>query len=264
MKMRHKYLPEDMERMRELYLNGCGQRTIGRILQVPWQSVWPFIRHIPKEDRKRLPVTGVTLPIPKHAQNMSDAKARILGYIMAEGCLVVFKKKHLRQNKWSVHKYCCAGNQIAFYNEDTAVINRFILDFNEVYGITLKYNVNRMETRCYRKEVFHDLNKYGPYGSLLWRIPEEIINGKTSFKKEWLKAFCDGESYVEDRPPHKRIVIYSNNKEGLLQIQRILTRFDVSNYLNGPYGGTYRLRISGQNNILAFHRNIGFYHSKRH
>lgn len=252
--MNRKYTPELVLQMQALYTNGYGQRRIGKKLRVPWQSIWPFIKHIRKEQRTILPTRGVILPIPKSAHQMTCAKARIIGYLMADGCVFSTTKKSLR-------KTCTVSYPapfIGFYNKDIAVIEQFIADCKNVYNFEAKYNSKKLEVRIYRNRIFTDLQRYGPYGTFDWKIPAEILKGQKKFKQEWLKAFFDSEATVQVK--HPKIILYSANKKGLEQIQTLLREFSIVGRINGPYAGAFRLTLE-HSQLLAFYTNIGFYHS---
>ena|SRR3989338_9969226 len=121
-----KWTPELIAEARNLYLTGHGQRKIGKLLNTPWQSVWPHIKGIKKSDRTKLPTSGVTLPIPPNANQMTCAKARIIAYLMADGCVLSTTKKTIRVTREGKKTFSYPAAFIGLYNMDAAVIEQFI------------------------------------------------------------------------------------------------------------------------------------------
>lgn len=263
--MRQKYLLQQIRQMRRLYKAGKGQRAIGKRMRMPWQSVWPHVQDISSQQRKRLPLQGVVQPIPQQPLQISEAKARIIAYLMGDGYVGLFSNRSYRRTSLGRKKYYYyQGATIEFYNINNAVIVRFTADCKEVYGVKCKYDKQRAAIKLHRRAIFNDLQRYGKFGSREWRIPIEILTGSLSVKSEWLKAFCDSESYVENVCRHKRIVICSVNLAGLKQIKKLFKEFDIEGYINGNYEGAYRLRITGNESLCNFAEKINFYHSQKH
>jgi hypothetical protein len=179
---------------------------------------------------------------------MSEAKARIIGYLMGDGCV-------FEVNKGGGKNY--PAPFIAFYNKELSLVERFIEDCEEVYGTLAKYNSKRAEVRLYRKAIFNDLIRHGHFGTFKWSIPSEIMS-KAKYKKEWLKAFCDSEATVDFK--RKEIVIYSANKTGLEKVCQAFADLGIYGRIYGFYAGAYRLRINGKDNLKLFAENCNFYH----
>lgn len=251
--------------MKRLYINGKSHREIARILNIPQQSIWNHVKKIPLNKRRNLPVNYYPkIIIPNSAKKLSKEKVRIIGYISSDGNIgmglynkkIIYYGSKIKIGYTKVKRYW-----IAFYNKDKNVINKFISDFYKVYKVKLKYNLKRMEVKTTSIEIYKDLIKYTKYGSRKWKIPTEILSNK-NFKREWLKVFCDCEAHIDDYDKyHKRVIISSVNKKGLQEIQnKILKDFKINSYINGPYKGCFRLKISRKDNLIKFKKEIGFYH----
>lgn len=264
--MKIKYTEKIRQEARKLFIEGKSQREIGRLLNIPWQSVWSFIKYISPEMRNQMPSHGIQKVIPATAIPMSEAKARIIGYLSAEGyvtkAIKLNSSKYLTRNGIKIRKYKSQYVIVYFYNTNLTVVQRFINDCKDVYGFTPKYNVKKSAVNISRVAIFNDLNRYCTFGCFRWTIPSEITENNQYFSS-WLQAFCDGEAHVVNNKSHKRVVISSSNIIGLNTIKAVLNRLGIVSYINGPYTGCYRLIISNRESLIKFSRAIGFNHSER-
>lgn len=263
-----RYSKKIISKMKKLYINGKSHREIAKILNIHQQSIWNHVKNIPLNKRKNLPKNyNPKIIIPKSSKKLSKEKARIIGYISADG--YISKKLHNKKIIYYGPKikigYTKANRYyIAFYNKDKKVINKFISDFYKVYKVKLKYNLKKIEVKTTSIEIYKDLIKYTKYGSRKWKIPSKILANK-NFKREWLKVFCDCEAHIDNyKKYHKLVIISSVNKKGLQKIQnKILKDFKINSYINGPYEGCFRLKIAGKDNLIKFRKEIGFYHPSK-
>ena len=155
--------------------------------------------------------------------NITPTKARIHGYLCADG---------------NVRQYNKSG-EIRFFTNEKALTEIFRKSIEEVYGVipylspSSPQNRGCFEVRTKRKEIFQDLLKYGKFGIHSWMPPTEIFDDKKA-TREWIKAFFDGEAYINLKKV--RIQVKSVNGKGLrLVCDLLLKHFDVHAKLYGPY-----------------------------
>jgi len=261
-KRKSKYSNKVGTKIRKLYVGGKSQREIAKIVKIPWQSVWLFIKDIRTEDRVKLPRT-FTKQIPK-SQKITAAKARILACLAGDGYVGegIVRNLHIYSGVKGVTKRYRSGRKtkISFYNKDKNLVCRFMSDVKLVYGLDARYNPNRYEVNVFSSKMYDDLTKNTSFGSRTWSIPIELLNADKTIKAEWLKAFFDCEGNVETTGRHKRVNLASVNKKGLEQIRDLLHELGIDSYINGPYGTAYRLRISKKHNLCKFLETVGFGH----
>lgn len=270
--MRKRYDLPLVKKAKKLYINGLSQENICIKLNIPHGSIWKLLNEIPINQRKRLP-KGFK---QKHLLNkksllMSKEKARIIGYLASEGHVAIktYRGKRIHYTKKGPVLNFCTHNDIkvAFYNKESSLIERFLKDFYKVYNKKPRYDKKRIEIISRSVEIYKDLTRYCNYSSTKWTIPKEILNNQ-AFKKEWLKAFCDGEAYIESRINSPRITINSVNKKGLNSIkEEILKDLEITCKIYGPYYREkfkiFRLTINGKDNLKKYNEKIGFNHLKK-
>jgi hypothetical protein len=162
---------------------------------------------------------------------------------------------------------------VSFFPDDIKMTEKYIESFFNVYGIRPKIypkslkTLGCLEVRCFLRDVFEDIVKFGIYGTYDWRIPN-IVFDNTSALIEWVKCFFTAESYVSKCC--KNIQLKSVNSVGLNDIKRGLDILGIESKIYGPYKQKkrnqslyYMLVISRRNNILKYKKSIGFYHSKK-
>jgi len=268
-----RYTQEIINTASEMYLRGSSQESISRRLNIPSGSIWGILKNISQEQRKKMPLGYKPKHIlPNSSRKMSNAKSRILGYISSEGHVAF--RKDLRK------RYCLKKNgkkgykivtnksaRIAFYNTDKSLIDKYIEDIFRVYNIKTVYYKKRSEVAINSIELYKDLSRYGSFKSNEWKIPGEVL-ASPHFRKEWLKAFYDGEAHIEDRGKSFRIILNSVNKKGLSSIKHgILNKMGITSKIYGPYYTKnfkiFRLIISEKRSLIRFYGGINFYHKEK-
>src|SRR3989344_2362728 len=264
--MIEKYTKNIIKKSRELYINGYSQEEICKKLNIPHGSIWKFLKDIPTNKRKKLPkLFRPKYQLPINSKYMSKEKARIIGYLASEGHVRLDegydkKLRPFHKSNGIGYRLCKHKNAlISFYNTEIILIKKYMKDFYKVYKIKTKYIKKEYEVKIRSVEVYKDLIRYCKFGSRDWYIPKGILNNKT-FSKEWLKAFCDGEAYIDNKS--KRIVINSVNKKGLISIKKLLEQLNIKSKIYGPYYWkkfkSFRITIKGKDNLIKFNKNITF------
>ena len=183
-------------------------------------------------------------------EKLTIAKARIIAHLIGDGC--VYKSNHDYNIKYEV--------------KDLESLNSFEKDMLSVYGLKLTKGFKESGftgkpvpfLRLRSKLAYEDLLKYSTYKSKDWKIKSKILQSSKQIKKEFLKAFFDDEGSVVPEGKKGIIKLYSINKEGLQQIQKMLLEFDVDSKLDSGYGAkrnVYALLIKDLN---KFNKEIGF------
>lgn len=193
--------------------------------------------------------------LPKMANtNLTSLKARIFGYLAADGYVSVVKNK--KGNSYEVN----------FYPDDYATLVAFVQAFRAVYKKEpLVYRFkgkNVFYVRCRNKEICNDLLSISKFKSLEWNFPFKVFNNLKS-KKEWLRAFFDSEGYVA----RKYIQVQSVNKKGLTSVQKLLKEFGIESKMyvykrkEKSWNTNYLLNINRMDMRIKFFKKIGFNHT---
>lgn len=194
-------------------------------------------------------------------------------------------KNGFSKEKIAINSYLCGDGDISarekrscydirFYLDDLKLANRVVNLFKKEFNISpairkMKSKIPRgngyFKVEISNKPTCKHLLGIGTYGSMNWEIPKKL---KKDFKKEWAKCFFDCEAHVNIKK--KQIQVKSVNGKGLTSLKNILEEFKILPKLYGPYKQSgknhnpyYFLIIMGKNNILEYHKKIGFYHSKK-
>lgn len=186
--------------------------------------------------------------------NMIDRSlARILGFLMGDGCLYKCRERLTPRESHREHGSRVGyAYRIEFYNKNAKLLTRFSKDMFSVFGKKPIFNPKKFRVRISsNKQIFQALENLAKFSSSNWEIPLDKLNKETAL--EWLSAFIDSEGYIENDSVqrHKRIIITSINLKGLKQIQKLLYDFfNISSKIYGPYDGIYRITISGICNLF--------------
>jgi intein/homing endonuclease len=178
-------------------------------------------------------------------------KAKILGFLAGDGHVNVRKEGH------AFH------HEIEFYPDIEALAQQFILAFNKLYQLkpAIKKCKNYYRIRISNKAACKDLLNTTKFGVLRWCVPRSYFTSSEQ-EAEWIRAYYDCEAHVEK----KRIVLQSVNKKGILEVQRLLKKFDVESRVykykrkNKNWNTNYLLFIQKRKSREAFLNNIGFNH----
>ena len=107
------------------------------------------------------------------------------------------------------------------------------------------------------KRMYDNLMRYGPYTSADWIVPEAIMKSERIIKREFLKAFFEDEGTVL----RHEIRLYSINKKGLIDIQKLLNEQNIHSSIIEGYGerrNVFGLVIRRKEERQKFAEKIGF------
>lgn len=193
--------------------------------------------------------------ISEQTSKLTLAKVRLIARLKGDGYI-----SRTGKNKTNYYlKY-----ESANYEE----VNSFANDIRTLYGLEPKFGFHRSGKNPNKllplvfvrsKLIYEDIMKYGPYGSKVWCVPEEILNGSEVNKVEFIKTFAEDEGTVII--VNKQVRIYSTNLMGLEQLSIMLKSLNLESKIVSGYGekrDVYAIVISNKYNILKFAKLIGF------
>lgn len=155
--------------------------------------------------------------------------------------------------------------RIRFYNNEKTLIEDFIKGVRKIYSIAkyIRYSKKRFEVEVRGQLISKEILKLGRISTSNWEMPNKI-NKKQ--KIIWIRAFADCDGTVGDYNYSRYVAIDSINLKGLKQISKSLEGFGILNRIQKVnYKGkiSYRLKISGRNNLVRYFKLIGFKHIKK-
>ena len=187
---------------------------------------------------------------PGH-RKLTQAKARLIGHLIGDGC--VYK---------SVTNY-----NIKYDNMDYELLEMFMSDFFEVYGLIAKLGYKAsgktgrlmpfVKVRSIR--AFKDLRKYCSYYSSEWNVPKQMFNTKRSIQREFLVALFDDEGSVIPIGKKAILRLYSINLTGLKQVQILLELFGISSNIVAGFGHKRNVFAITIKDVKLFKKKINFY-----
>ena len=180
--------------------------------------------------------------------------SRLCGFLAGDGSLIIRKEKSREAMRYNVR----------FYPDDLELVDLFVDSFEKVYSKIphVKKLKNHFRVSITSKVATLHLDDVASFGTMDWDVPGFVLNSK-EYVVEFVRAFYDCEGYVGKN----RVDVQSVNKEGLLQIKKLLSELEIdSNFYtyerkNPNWNTNYILVISGKENIINFARFIGFNHS---
>ena len=207
------------------------------------------------------------LEIPnKNYKKLTPDKAYILGVLCGDGMLY---KNLVRYRRYKYFKY-----YLGLRVTDRDFAEEFKSKIRNVYGI----NPNEYEilggikktpfgySNCKkqiivslgRKKVYEDLNKYGNFGTYVWRVPKEVRNGDEFLVSSFLRGFFDSEGSVDTSSGS--ISAFSSNKTGLEDIRFLLGRLGIFTKAERAKKERtlYRIRFSFSKYLKIFREKINF------
>ena len=126
---------------------------------------------------------------------------------------------------------------------------------------TITPKKNFYSVRISSKSACMNLLNTTKLGIHKWEVPFEFLTIK-KYKIEWLRSFFDCEAYVSD----KHIRVQSVNKEGLLNVQKLLLNLCIESKMyvyerkNKNWNTNYILSIHKKEDRRKFLDEIGFNH----
>jgi len=188
--------------------------------------------------------------IKPQRDGVSPAKSRLMARLIADGAVYKSKSNYTM-------KYEC---------QDRGLLESFVNDFKEVYGLEPKRGWNRSGKtgrlvpycRVRSVDAYKDLVSYSSYYSRKWRVPLEIIGSPRDVQKCFVQAFFDDEGTVLRKANLLRM--YSINKRGLEDIGLILRGFGIAHKLRSGFGlrrNVYGIEIVGRGMVQKFYEVFG-------
>ncbi len=157
-------------------------------------------------------------------------------------------------------------HMVRFFPDHNSLIKPYVKAFRKVFGKNPKI-IKEQKHFCLlvdSKTVVLDIIKTGKFGLYKWRVPFSLLKDRTS-KIEWLRAFFDSEAYV-----HKKYLrIQSVNKQGILDVKKLLKGFDINTSFytykpkNRRWNRNYILCIIKKNEITKYAKLISFNHTAK-
>lgn len=188
--------------------------------------------------------------LKKDYEKITLAKARIIAHLIGDGC--IYKCNHDYNIKYEV--------------KDLESLDSFESDMLEVYGLKLTKGFKKSGftdnlipfLRLRSKLAYLDLLRYATYNSKDWKINDELIYASKDIKRQFLKAIFDDEGSVIKTHKKAAIRLYSINLDGLKQIQKILSEFNIESKIQPGYGLKRNVYAVIINDAHLFAKDIGF------
>ncbi len=194
--------------------------------------------------------------IQKNENAALHLKARIFGYLAGDGHVGLRKER----KSGKMH------GDIAFYPDHKSMIEPFCYAFRKVYGKKAhirdlgRYYCVRFNSVVCAKSLLDS----GSFSTYSWSVPDWIYESR-EYSREWIRGFFDSEACVGKR----HITVQSVNKEGLVQVKKMLAQFDIGVYeyrykrKNPNYKLNYHLIICNKKSRNNFLKRIGLNHKEK-
>lgn len=197
----------------------------------------------------------VTLEMARiHAHLCGDGCVYVSNENRSPGSLLSHPRKKLTRTMWI----------LCYTNTCPALLKEFDNDMERTYTRKAQYVKGKCEIRYRGTKYIAENLQLREKNSRNWKIPHFITHSSVGIRKAWVRAFFDDEATIAiDR---KAILVSSVNKNGLIQIQRMLKPLGMQAKVLGPYmtGDTlfWRLSLRG-NNVMIYKKRIGFNHPSK-
>ncbi|ELZ30392.1 cell division control protein 21 [Halogeometricum pallidum JCM 14848] len=193
--------------------------------------------------RSRSP-NAVRMDLP---DRLTPSLARLLGYVAAEGYVD-------RRDSGSAF--------VSVTNNDREILDD-ALDALDGLGLSATERTphdgkSARELICSSSELVSFLEELEPAflaGSSEQRVPEPILRSTRPVKRGFLKAFVDAEGTVS--PSQREVTVSSTSRDVLEGVRSLLLAFGVDSQLRPKAGGSFRLRISGDD-FARYVERVGF------
>ena len=181
-------------------------------------------------------------------------KAALCGFLAGDGSV------QKRKEKTFMHY------QVDFFPDDERMKNTYISMIKRIYkknpSTTVRDNV--FNIRISSKIIVEDLLSYSNFGVKNWSLPKNIIIDQKG-KINWLKAFFSAEGYVGKQ----HIKVQSINKQGLLDVVKMLNELEIENHFYEYYpkkentSTVFIIMITKKEARKKYLEIVGFWHSKK-
>lgn len=221
----------------------------------PAQGGADLTRFVPTVERDR------TFPLP---ERMSSALALLLGLVVAEGCLRP------------------ATNELLFSNSDREVFDLFVEKFKECFpgasfhirtipqsSTGFKQSKPSWQFSISSKWLFDFLLNLGWVGHDCdaLRVPQVVMEGSSSEVAAFLRGYFEGDGSCSIPVPgnqERQLSVYSASRGLLEQVKLLLLQhFGVVSSKLGSNRDTWRMSLSGLDNILRFAQHVGFLNDRK-
>tara|TARA_Y100000310_G_scaffold305463_1_gene345635 strand:- start:53 stop:2350 length:2298 start_codon:yes stop_codon:yes gene_type:complete len=196
------------------------------------------------------------------------ALARLLGFTISDGSLNQ-RIRHTKDSKG--YNYLSNRQRYRYFSIEPELLGQVKEDIKQLFPqYTPKLNIDKGKCpyiQVISQEVCQTLNQHQiPFGkkSDIVEIPKIILESSNIIQREFIKALFSGDGTVSQHT--YQIEYYSNSKKLLQQISFLLHQEGIACKIrkkmakcNGKTFKSYRLYISGQENLLKFNYKIGFY-----
>ena len=215
--------------------------------------VWKTLETINKTDKI---VVNRNYNIQSTNNKISIEEARFLGLFISEG--TIYSKL----------------SRLDFINKDEDIIAEMKKYLSTIFNLHIceyKRKDECISLQIHSKENFqkwinkYDLKKYAENKI----VPKVVLQSNINIQKEFLKYLYEGDgsvSFVKDKrkDSYSSIISYSSNSIKLLKTMQImLLQFGIYSSFSNVRNNTYRLNISGKQNIISFYENINFVSKKK-
>lgn len=193
--------------------------------------------------------------IKSQSSELTLAKVRLIARLKSDGSIYVGGRR--KTNYF-----------IRYESNNSKELQQFAADLKEVYGLESHFVKHRSGKKLNKflvvayvrsKLAFEDMQKYGPFSSDKWRIPETIKCASLKIQVEFLRTFAEDEG--SPIPRSKEVRIYSINRIGIEEISKLLENFGIETRTGSGYGSrrnVYAAIIRGKKNLLLFRKFIKF------
>ncbi|QIB72913.1 ATPase [Halogeometricum borinquense] len=187
---------------------------------------------------------AVRLDLP---DRLTPSLARLLGYVAAEGYVK-------RRDSGSAF--------VSITNSDREILDD-VADALDELGLraterSTHDDKTARELICSSSELVSLLEEIEPAlldGSSEQRVPTPILRAKSPVKRGFLRAFVDAEGTVS--PSQREVTVSSTSRDVLEGVRSLLLAFGISSQLRPKAGGSFRLRVSGDD-FARYTAQIGF------
>jgi len=190
--------------------------------------------------------------------NKKDLLIKIHAYVSSDGIIDTWKCKEIRGNNIRVRKRL----RVRFYNQEEELIRDYLDAVRKAHPQQkyIRYSKKRSEIEIRSQIICKSILKLGKVSTKNWEVPKKLNNKQ---KIIWTRAFADCDGTVGHYNYNRYVAIDSINLNGLNQIANTLNKLRISSRIQKVKyreNTSYRLIISGKENLIKFNKIIGFMH----
>jgi len=181
-------------------------------------------------------------------------RSALCGFLAGDGSVQVRKEK-------TFYHY-----QLDFFPDDQLMLDTYYDFVNKLYHKepSIRRRDNVYHVRLTSRAIVEDLLENANFGLKKWSLPEKLFSVEGS-KEAWLRAFFSAEAYVST----KYIRVQTVNKEGMIQISKLLSDLKIDHTVHGykPKNKSWSpvtiVSINKKKARKDFLDKVGFWHSKK-